>query len=349
MARTLVFTLIAFAAFTGDLSAQSTADQKPTEAEIAAFTRRVEILRHPTGIITIRLAPVGREGSITPPPYGIADRMHFDLFISLAAGEDLTYTYSRNYCYAYRPQLIREGDVLPYAKQAQECIERAEREPGGDGFSDAPATLKPGPESLSHYVDLYDWYETPLKAGHYQLLVKKQFLPGGDWVESNAVTFDVVARKPPSPISDCVGVRLVPEGLKPSREGVYRLAADSSVAVELVNDCSERVNISVIDRYYGHRVQLMRDGKAVAYSEEATKLIESKKDPRLVELSPKLYIDPKTTSRLDGFSLDQWFGTLAPGIYRLTDRRRFEIDGPWTKDSPYLVFEIIPNKPTDQD
>ena len=49
-----------------------------------------------------------------------------------------------------------------------------------------------------------------------------------------------------------------------------------------------------------------------------------------------------TVQRLDGFSLKQWYGPLAPGIYHLLDRRRLEIGGPWTKDSAELIFEIIP-------
>jgi len=76
---------------------------------------------------------------------------------------------------------------------------------------------------------------------------------------------------------------------------------------------------------------------------ETAKLIESKeKDPRLVEVSANLYLDPKTNARLDGFSLKQWYGPLAPGTYHLTDRRRFKTGGPWTKDSAELVIEILP-------
>ena len=343
MKKVFLLTLLTCAGFTVQVSSQTVTDHQPTEAEIAAYKRRVEILRHPTGIITIRLAPVGREGSTTPPPYTGDNWTQFEMFISLAAGEDLTYGYDRNRCYAYRPELIRDGDILSYTKEARECVERAGREPGGDGFGHAPETLTSGREYLDHFVNLEDWYETPLNPGHYQLLVRKQFLPNGDWVESNPVTFDVIPRKQPTPIPDAVSLRLVPDTSKPLPDGHYRLAYDEGVAVELINDSAQRVQVNIIDRYYGHRPQLIKDGKLIPYSGETAKLVEAKdKDARLVEVSPNLFLDPKTSSRLDGFSLKQWYGPLAPGVYHLTDRRRFEIGGPWTKDSAELVFEMVP-------
>jgi hypothetical protein len=135
---------------------------------------------------------------------------------------------------------------------------------------------------------------------------------------------------------------LIPDLLKPApRREIYLLGYDEGIAVELMNNSDERVSITVIDQYYGHRPRLFKDGKLIPYADQISKRIESKeKDPRLVDVTPNLHLDPKTASRLDGFSLKQWYGTLAPGIYRLTDRRRFEIDGPWTKDSTELVFEI---------
>src|SRR5881394_189496 len=93
-----VFVLIAvsFIGLTAQVSGQTLPEQKPTEAEIAANKRRAEILRHPKGFITIRLAASGREPSTTPPPYTADNWMHFEMFVSLASGEDLTYLHSRH-------------------------------------------------------------------------------------------------------------------------------------------------------------------------------------------------------------------------------------------------------------
>jgi hypothetical protein len=344
MKANFLLIVVAFAVLLAQVCAQSLPEQKPGEAELAAYRRRFEILLHPTGIITIRLAAEGREPSTTPPPYSADNWMHFQMFTSLTAGEELTYSYSRNRCYAYRPELIRDGDILSYSKEAQECVKRAERESGGDGFSQAPETLTPGREYLSHYVNLEDWYETPLRVGHYQLLVRKQFYYGGDWLESNPVTFDVVPRTLPTPIPATFTVRLILERQNGRPAGqLYKLGLNDGLVVELVNDSDRPVAVNVIDKYYGNRPQLTRDQKVIPYRDDIAKLIESKeKDGRLVEVVNPFFLDPKTTHRLDGFSLNQWYGPLVPGIYHLTARRRFEIGGAWTNDSPEFVFEISP-------
>ena len=246
--------------------------------------------------------------------------------------------------YDYLPELIRDSDVVPYSKEAQEKLAFAEREVVPRSGSVRSTRLVSGEESRGQLVNLEAWYEFPLKAGHYQLTVRKRFAYDGDWVESNPVTFDVVPRKPTTPIPNGFIVRLVPERPKEQPQGqTYRLGYNDGVAVDLVNDSDQRVPVSIVDKYYGHRPQLTKDGKVIPYSDEVAKLIESKeKDTRLVEVVKVFFLDPKTKSRLDGFSLKQWYGSLAPGIYHLTYRRRFEIGGPWTKDSDELVIEILP-------
>jgi hypothetical protein len=59
-----------------------------------------------------------------------------------------------------------------------------------------------------------------------------------------------------------------------------------------------------------------------------------------VERAPDFFLDPKTSSGLQQIYLKDWYGPLAPGSYRLIDRRRFEIDGPWTANSAELLFVI---------
>jgi hypothetical protein len=326
--------------------AQGTIDKNgvyhPTDEELSQSKRDYELLQHPT-FITMRLSSGFSDprSSTTPPPYTVDQWLHFELFITQNSSESVTIW---NYLWPYReyrPELNRDGDILHYTKQAQEYVDRAEREPPEGSMS--ASTYIPGREYPRADIRLEEWYESPFQPGHYQLTVRKRFTPKGDWVESNPVTFDVIPRKDPTPIPDGVGLRLVPDTSKPSPDGHYRLGYDECVAVELINDSDQRVQVSVIDRYYGHRPQLIKDGKLIPYSDETAKLIEAKdKDPRLVEVTPNLVLDPKTNSRLDGFSLKQWYGPLAPGVYHLTDRRRFEIGGPWTKDSAELVFEVVP-------
>lgn len=319
---------------------------RPSDEELARNKRIGELLRHPT-FVTLRLISERRfspteEPSTTPSPYTVDQWISFQLFISQNSTENIVIWSSVSPYYQYRPQLTRDGDSVSYSKEAQKNVDASENEPpsGSGGI----ITLLPGREYSSHSVRLDDWYESPLKPGHYQLVVRKRFRMDGDWVESNPVTFDVVPRNTPMPIPNGLSLRLVPYEWKSGAERTpHRVSSEVGVAVELINDSNERITITVIDGYYGHRPQLFKDGKLIPYSAEATKQIELKeKDPRLIQVVSTLFVDAKTNSRLDGFSLNEWYGPLAPGVYRLTDRRRFEIEGPWTKDSPELVFEVVP-------
>jgi hypothetical protein len=334
----------AFSVLPQDTTNQSGAYHPTQEEIIAANKRRAEQLRHPTFIslrLTSRRRDVPREEpSTTPSPYSVGDAINFQLLITQSLTENLMLGNLMSPYYEYRPELYKDANLLPYNKQMQEKIARAEsRAPSGSLIM---VQLAPGRETRWTDIDVEYWYGA-LAPGHYQLIVRKQFAYQGDWAESNPITFDVIPRKQPTLIPDGLSVRLVPVTSKPSPDGQYRLAYDEVIAVELINESDQRVQVDVIDRYYGHRPQLIKDGKLIPYSDETAKLVEAKdKNPRSVEVSPNLLLDPKTSSRLDGFSLKQWYPTLSPGIYRLTDRRRFEIDGPWTKDSRELVFEIVP-------
>jgi|GEM_PF-1409272 len=328
--------------------AQGTIDKygnyHPTEEEIAKNKRVGELVQHPT-FISLRLASQGRdvprEGpSTTPSPYTVDQRVHFELFLTQNSAEDIVLQSSGWPYREYRPELIRDGDLVPYTKDAQQQVDKSEKEhfSGSMGVS----TLSPAREYLCNYVHIEDWYESPLKPGHYQLIVRKRFAQNGDWVESNPVTFDVIPRRPAAPIPAGLKVRLIPSDLKSQAEGQpYRLESEVDVDVLLINDSDQAVRVSVIDPYYGNRLQLFKDGKLVPYREETAKLIQSKDEtPRLVDVVSGFFIDPKTT-RPEGLRLKDWYGPLAPGSYQLIDRRRFEIDGPWTADSAELLFEVV--------
>jgi hypothetical protein len=332
--------------------AQGTIDKygnyHPTEDQTAKNKRVGELLQHPT-FISLRLTSQRRdipreEPTTTPSPYTVDQRIHFELFLTQNSTEDIILSSSGWPYSEYRPELVRDGDLLPYTKHAQEEVEKSEKEQlsGSTGLS----TTSPAREYLWNYVQLEDWYESPLRPGHYQLIVRKRFARNGDWAESNPVTFDVVPRRPAAPIPEGLKVRLVPSDSKSQREGQpYRLGSEGDVDVLLENDSDKPVRVSVIDPYYGNRLQLFKDGKLIPYREETAKLIESKDaTPRLADVVSDFFIDPKIT-RTEGLRLKDWYGPLGPGLYRLIDRRRFEIDGPWTADSAELLFEVVPQPP----
>jgi len=329
---------------------QGTADQPGTsqstqEQIIAANKLRAEQLKHPT-FISLKLISQRRDTpredpSTTPSPYVAGDVISFQLLITQSQFDELMLANHMSPSYEYRPDLSKDGSPLSYTKDAQEKAEIAERRaPSG---SVSMVQLRPNREVKWTDVNINYWYGS-LAPGHYQLTVRKHFAPDGDWAESNPVTFDVVARGRPSSIPDGVTVRLVPQrGQTPSNGQTYQMSSDDYLDVVIANDSDQSVRINVIDSYYGNRFQLFKDGKLVPYLEETAKLIESKDaKSSSVDVVSDLFIKPKNSSQLEGVNLKKWYGPLSPGIYHLTDRRRFEIGGPWTKDSPELVIEIVP-------
>ena len=113
------------------------------------------------------------------------------------------------------------------------------------------------------------------------------------------------------------------------------------IVIVVINNKSDReVNSAVIDSYYGNRPRLFKDGRLLPYTEEITKLLGLKdENPQEVEviLDRALSPDAIGVSNLD---LKKWYGNLKPGSYKLVNRHRFEIDGPWTAESAEMLFEI---------
>lgn len=341
---------IALLSYALTVSAQSRIDERgvlqPTDEVVAANLRMGELLRKPT-FITLGLLSMPRnsrheQSSDTPAPYTVGDRIGFGLFITQSLAETLMISEALDPYENTRLELFKDGDIVPYSKQAQEMVELRERRPA-DGSAGAPR-LPYGRACLLKIIKLEDWYE-PVGQGHYQLSVSRRFAWDGDWVQSTSVTFDVQPREPPAPIPETVRIKLAPGGVQPQVDGRYRLGNEVNVAVFVVNDSNRRLKVNVIDSYYGNRLQLFKDGKLVPYREETARLIESKdKNPRLVDFASfsGLFVDSKTSSALQEINLKDWYGPLQSGSYRLIDRRRFEIDGPWTADSAELSFEVVP-------
>jgi hypothetical protein len=345
MNRKLFGLFVSLLLFAISVCAQSRIDEhgvkRPTEEELAASKRLHDLLQKPD-FITLRLTHgyVSGQPVETPQPYAVGDSMYFQLFISQSLFDSITVENSRWAPYAYRPELNKNGDVLPLSKEAQKGVERADGEPPSGSYS--PVSLAPGREYEWATVRIEDWYDR-LGPGHYELSVRKRFVWDGDWVQSNSVTFDVVPRKIPEPIPAGVSVELVPDAFQDQpTQKLYRLSGEVYVTVVVVNSTNREIVIPVIDRYYVNRPQLFKDGILLPYLDGTLKLLNSKEEnPSLVELG-RITLFPHTSMGLPGLGLTEWYGQLSPGQYKLINRRRFEIDGPWTADSAELLFEIVP-------
>src|SRR5882724_1130383 len=305
----------------------------PTEEELAANKRLQELLRHPT-FNTLRLVSAPRDvpreaPTDTPAPYKVKDYIGFELFVTQNSSEKITIWSSVDPYDQCRPELTKDGEILPYNKRAQKEVE-SDRPPSGSG---APITFEPGREYGPQRIGLDDWYET-LTPGRYRLTVRKRFTWDGDWAVSNPVYFEVVPRASVTPIPSSVSIELLPEGLQPKKDGGYELGTEVYIRVFVVNNSDHPVKVSVVDLYYSVRPQLFKDGSLVPYREETAKLIVSKVEkPSLVHTANDFFLDPGTKTGMVYIKLRDWYESLSPGSYRLVTPQRFEIDGPWTADS----------------
>jgi hypothetical protein len=94
----------------------------------------------------------------------------------------------------YRPQLIRDGQSVPYGKEAAQRIEKS-GEPGGCCTVNGFLLLEPH-KSWEDTIDLDYWYGS-LEAGQYQLSLERIFF-GPESAYSNLVSFEIVAAEPTS-------------------------------------------------------------------------------------------------------------------------------------------------------
>ena len=144
-------------------------------------------------------------------------------------------------------------------------------------------------------------------------------------------------------IPDGVTVRLVPAGLDPidDERNVYQLKNDMWVSVYIENRSKQRLKWNVIDPHYVNRLQLFKDDVLIPYREEITNIIRLQ-DANLKQLQveTRFFVDPDTTYGFQNIPLYDWYGPLLPGIYRVIIRHRFEIGGPWTRDSLPMLFEV---------
>lgn len=191
---------VAVFGFASSVSAQSRVDEHgvshANEEALAANKRLGELLRKPT-FITLRLVHndvLGRPID-TPRSYRVGDWMDFQLLITQSLSEPMIIEQMLVPYDNTRVELFKDGDIVPYSKQAQENVDRSERSPS-EG-SAKPAQLQPGRQYKFMRIRLKDWYE-PLGSGHYQVSVRRRFAWDGEWVQSSSVTFDVQPETSPS-------------------------------------------------------------------------------------------------------------------------------------------------------
>ncbi len=134
--------------------------------------------------------------------------------------------------------------------------------------------------------------------------------------------------------------------LNKPEEKSYRVGDKPYIKVIAKNNSDQRIRVRAIDPYYQNRPTLFKNGQLVAYRKQITELIHSKDmNPEFISLRQTFSLEAYSSADLPELDLNDWYGPLEPGSYRLINRYRREIYGSWTVDSAPLLFEVVEQRP----
>ena len=136
------------------------------------------------------------------------------------------------------------------------------------------------------------------------------------------------------------------DGVRPDEP--YRVGQQVRVRLIAKNESSEQITIADTNAYSQNRLELFRNGKLVPYKPQIAKILEKTKDAEadMIGIGRQDFIRlrPYSSATIKILNLSDWYGSLDPGSYRLTNRFRNKIGGPWSEDSKAVVFEVTPPK-----
>ena len=161
-----------------------------TTEEVELNARMAESLRSPT-FIRLRLVflnPNTDEKSDLAPPFKSTDRIAICVILNHYFHSPITILESLNQYSNVQIELLRNGDVVPLNKEARKRVDSALTDPPAG--ASAAIQLLPGKEYELQRINLSDWYKT-LWPGQYQLTVKRRFVWDGEWVQSDAIIFEI--------------------------------------------------------------------------------------------------------------------------------------------------------------
>lgn len=133
------------------------------------------------------------------------------------------------------------------------------------------------------------------------------------------------------------------EAETPGKGKPYKVGKNLRFKVLATNNSDVIVRAYVVDTYYQNRPELYREKKALPYRERIAQLIRAKDaDPEFVRTGSTVLLQPATTTLLEELNLEDWYGPLEPGLYRLVNKYRLDVNASWTEDSKQLLFEVVP-------
>ena len=156
------------------------------------------LVEHPE-LVDLELLPRKLELNEDPDalrsPYTVGSKLYFRIQATNRYSQTVTILIIDSYVQE-RPELFRDGQLVPYKKGVDELLSAKDKDPFTRLVQNV--TLDPNESKVIGFLDLNNWYGR-LLPGHYQLSTKHRFEPGQQWIESSALTFEVITEhKEPS-------------------------------------------------------------------------------------------------------------------------------------------------------
>ena len=146
-----------------------------------------------------------------------------------------------------------------------------------------------------------------------------------------------------SQVAHLIRIELEPLDLlsKPGEEP-YVLGQKVRLRMVAKNESDQRILVRAVNPYYQNRPRLYKEGNLIPYRSQIAKIVSSKdSDPEFVSSVDFIFVEPYSSANLRQLNLGDWYGPLDPGSYRLINRYRFNVGGPWSGDSKPVSFRVV--------
>jgi hypothetical protein len=142
--------------------------------------------------VRLRLVPINIPPGPKHEPYQVCNKPLFKILATNNSNSQI-WVLSLDFYYQNRPQLYKDGKLVPYRADIAKLLDSKDRDP--DPISISGGILHPAATEELEALTLIDWYE-PLLPGSYKLINRHRFAIGGAWThDSEPLLFELLKQE----------------------------------------------------------------------------------------------------------------------------------------------------------
>lgn len=120
----------------------------------------------------------------------------------------------------------------------------------------------------------------------------------------------------------------------------YTIKSKIYFRLQATNTSLKKITLFIIDTYYQNRLELLRGGEIVSYKDGVDERLRAREKDPVTRLVQNVTLDSDESRVIEYLYLDDWYGQLQPGHYRLSLKHRFEPGRDWIESSS-VTFEVL--------